>query len=146
MNSWEFENFLKKICSYYGKKDGNDKSRNNLHFNKISFIPGGQVLDSIFEQITNEYEYFPRNLPKAIKNHWGVWQSANPEKMKKESSGLHSGCSFCLKGWIHFVIYSKMLRIPYRHVSVCGHCRANEHTNLPVHTVDQVSRMGGEIY
>ena len=105
MEQENFKKFLDRLAHYYDRREFfQDKTRNNQYFSKVKHIPGGEVLDFIFDQITDQYEYIPKNLPKAIRAAWGVYKSEHPDKIiSGESGSSFNGCKNCKRGWINFI-------------------------------------------
>lgn len=140
MERHDYSKLVKRLGTYYEKPEMfKNPERNNEYYSKIQHIPGGEVIDQIFSTITDEYDYIPRNLPKAIKGAWEKFRAGNPDKFIS-ANGSPDGCQYCVNGWITFRVNS------YEYTGTCGHCNSilpNE--NIPVVTMDQLESVGGDV-
>jgi len=149
MEKQDFTNFVIKLARFYDKKDFLMKSTDNHErikawFWKVKDIPGGQALRDIYSRITDEYEYFPKNLPKAMKTHWGAWKNENQDKVIKQRQSV-SGCENCVSGWINFAHKDEKTGVVYEFTCLCGHCRQIQHDKVPMKTVGQIEAEGGKV-
>jgi len=147
MERENFKSFLRQLADYYDKNDFfSNKLRNNQYFNKVQHIPGGEVLDFIFNWITDNYDYIPRNLPKAIKGAWQTYKSEHSDKIvAEEESALFKGCHYCLRGWICFRKTDYKSGVEYEYTCLCGHCRPIHPGKIPMLTVDEIRQSGATI-
>lgn len=149
MEKQDFSNFVIKLARFYDKKDFLTKSTDNQGrfgswYQKVKHLPGGQALNDIYDRITDEYERFPANLPKAIKTHWGAWKNENQDKIIRSKEKI-TGCENCLRGWINFAQEDEKSGLIYEYTCLCGHCRQIKNQKIPMMTVEQIEAEGGRV-
>lgn len=85
--------------------------------NKIDHIPM-EALAFACQQIEDEHDSMPMNLPKAIKKYWMLWQNMHPEKMARTVTP----CEACESSGVLF--YSQEHDgTEYLWATRCAHCR-----------------------
>ena len=143
----DYVRLMKRLASYYDKQEFfKNRERNNEYFNKVRNIPGGEAIEQIFSAITDEYDYLPRNLPRAIKAAWKTFRSSNPDRfIRSNPEEGEPGCDNCIRGWITFRLQDRKTGFDYEYTGTCGHCNSVRRESAPVVTLEQIARAGGRI-
>ena len=143
MTQDQFEDFLESLMVYFNKT-GFDKNKKKLRvwYSAVHKIPG-EPLNWIQEQIQNDFDGLPTNIPKVIKHYWRMYLEKHPEKRAFENKA-HESCPYCHDGLLIFETQEKGYPVPTEKVARCGHCRSDDRTGLgDFLTVNDIERAGG---
>lgn len=122
MKKEEFKNFLRRINAYYGYDKIISPERFYAWANKVVNIPKAAE-DYIFEQITEQHNTMPRNLPKWIKEYFSAWRSADPGRQINPHI-KKTNCTDCSgSGFIRFRKADAVTGMLYTYCARCGACR-----------------------
>lgn len=149
MEKQNFIDFIKDLARYYGKTEFievNDANKDRIRdwYRKVRDLPGGNTLRDIYDRITDEFDAFPRNLPKTVKQYWEVWKKENKDRIVSVKEEI-TGCKNCLKGWINFVQQDEKTGRVYEYTCHCGHCRQLYNPKIPRLTIEQIEAEGGRV-
>lgn len=116
MTKEEFRQFVITSGEFFGLKNIVEKSRFDLWFKEVQHIPSA-ALPYIQSMLFSEKDIMPRNMPKFIKDFYGQWLNANPDKVAYRNE--HSVCDECRS--TGFIWFKKHDGNTY--VCRCGRCQ-----------------------
>lgn len=115
-----FNDLVRKLSAYY-ERSAPKADTLNLWFSKVRQYPD-EVIPWMTRTIGDRFDVFPKNLPNVVRQLWGEWLNANPDK---QSSYQYRECSdpWCDQGEIHA---GKMIDDRYQVFAFsCRVCRQN---------------------
>lgn len=116
MTKDEFRQFVITSGEYFGLKNIVDNSRLDLWFKEVQHIPSASM-SYIQSMLFSEKETMPRNIPKFVKDYYGQWLNANPDKVAYRNE--HSVCDECRStGFLWFKKHDGNI-----YVARCRNCR-----------------------
>ena len=140
MKKFQLERLVINIFSYFGyeKKQNEIDNKVNIWFSDLEFIPN-EAIDFIFNGL-KENDNIPKNLPKAIKAIYYVWENNNPSKLIY----VKDNCPTCeQKGYLIFE------KSGYNFLARCGHCQnwrnAFGENAAQILTTNQIMDLGGRL-
>jgi len=117
-----FHDFVKNLCRYYERKEPREEAL-DLWFREVKHLPE-EPLDWIRQQICNQQEGFPRNLPVLMRELWQRWREDNPRKRAHPDMNLN--CRDC-DGTGLITGYREGRAYAFR----CGRCRQSTLHGIP---------------
>ena len=137
MTKSEFEFFINKLLVYFGKEkfflsENTKRERLRVWYERVSSIPA-EPLPWIQDQLQDNFDGLPTNIPKEVRHLWEVWLEANPGKRAYTNKACEN-CPYCQDGLM--VLKIKPENYPYviEKVCRCGHCQSDNRQAIPMKT------------
>lgn len=138
----QFEEFVESLMTYFNKGGHENKKRLRVWYNAVYRIPG-EPLKWIQDQIQDDFDGLPTNIPKTIKHYWRMYLEKHPEKRAHENMA-HESCPYCHQGLLVFQVQTDGYPGYIEKVARCGHCHSDDRTGLgDFWTVNDIERVGG---
>lgn len=118
-----FHDFVKGLCFYYERRDPREETL-DLWFQGVKHIPDEPV-GWMSEQIRNRHDFFPRNLPQAMREFWQQWLEDHPHRRTRRDAG--ADCPDCDETGL-ISLYREGSRYLFR----CSRCKRSNLNGVPV--------------
>ncbi|NJB67524.1 hypothetical protein GGQ74_001164 [Desulfobaculum xiamenense] len=104
MTRQDFAEFVKSLCRYFGRpfdiesEAGRDQLK--LWYRHVAEIPA-EPLGWIEARIQQGQDFFPRNLPRNVRQLWDEWLREHPERVASRREEVGRSCGECLGGLLY---------------------------------------------